>query len=239
MPRSKRSTLLNLTKIQKKGKEEKDKFISKIGDALPKYRYIYVINYHQMRNSHIKELREDWKGSLIVMGKVKLLSKAINLYAEDLGNNKNSSESMTKLSNHIHGTSGILLTNAAPKVVEDYFNKFVRKDFLRYGNLATATIEVPKGVLYSRAGCIPAALDLPVPHSNEPLLRKLGMPTSLKNGQIHLLADYTICQEGQTLTADQSHLLKQFGFALAEFKIDVECFLDSKTSKLKVFKTGN
>ncbi|KAK6093684.1 mRNA turnover and ribosome assembly protein [Batrachochytrium dendrobatidis] len=53
----------------------------------------------------------------------------------------------------------------------------------------------------------------------EPHLRSLGMPTMLVNGVIQLASPYTICKKGATLTPEQAHLLKHFGFHLAEFHI--------------------
>lgn len=35
------------------------------------------------------------------------------------------------------------------------------------------------------------------PHSQEPFLRKLGLPTLLVNGKIRLMGDYEVCKTGK------------------------------------------
>lgn len=58
-----------------------------------------------------------------------------------------------------------------------------------------------------------------MPNNMEPLLRKLGLPTELKTGVMVCRQDHTVCKQGQTLTADQAHLLKHFGEQMADFKL--------------------
>lgn len=59
------------------------------------------------------------------------------------------------------------------------------------------------------------------PHSMEPGFRKLGLPTELKNGVIHLREDFVVCKEGQTLTPERADILKHFGHKLAEFRLEI------------------
>lgn len=47
----------------------------------------------------------------------------------------------------------------------------------------------------------------PVPHNMETQLRKLGMPTELNNGVVHLRGDYTVCSAGAILTPEQAQVL--------------------------------
>lgn len=63
--------------------------------------------------------------------------------------------------------------------------------------------------------------DVPLPHSLEPELRKLGMPTTLDKGRITLQNEYEVCKEGQVLDSRQTRLLKLFGVATAEFKVQL------------------
>ena len=48
------------------------------------------------------------------------------------------------------------------------------------------------------------------PHSMEPQLRQLGMPTSLVNGVVTLNCDYQICRVKDILTSNQANLLVIF-----------------------------
>lgn len=60
------------------------------------------------------------------------------------------------------------------------------------------------------------------PHSMEPQLRQLGLPTALKKGVVTLLSDYEVCKEGDVLTPEQAHVLKLFGYEMAEFKVTIQ-----------------
>lgn len=107
----------------------------------------------------------------------------------------------------------MLFTNKTPEEVKTYFQEFVKPGYARSGAVATETISLPEGPVKRGSE--------PVPHNMEPLLRSLGMPTSLKNGIVTLLVPYTICMTGETLSTNQSHLLKLFYHQLAEFSVDL------------------
>lgn len=47
----------------------------------------------------------------------------------------------------------------------------------------------------------------PFSHTLEVQARSLGLPSRLKDGIVSLTKEYTICKEGETLTADQAKLL--------------------------------
>lgn len=59
----------------------------------------------------------------------------------------------------------------------------------------------------------------PAPHSLEPHLRSLGLPTSLQKGVPVLTSPHTVCKEGETLQTNQAALLKQLGYQMAQFKV--------------------
>lgn len=72
--------------------------------------------------------------------------------------------------------------------------------------MATETVELEEGPLTQ------------FPHSLEPQLRALGMPTALKKGVVTLLGHYTVCAQGDILTSEQARLLKLLGEKQAHFK---------------------
>ena len=63
--------------------------------------------------------------------------------------------------------------------------------------------------------------DVPLPHSLEVLVRKWGMPTRLEKGRVVLDQEFVVCEEGKTLNSNQTALLKLFGVAMAEFKVQI------------------
>jgi mRNA turnover protein 4 len=61
--------------------------------------------------------------------------------------------------------------------------------------------------------------DAVAPHSMEPQLRKLGLVSSLVRGVPTLKAPHTICKAGDTLDANQAHLLKLFNRPMATVRV--------------------
>ena len=136
---------------------------------------------------------------------------------------------LSQLSSYLTGNVGLFFTNREPKDIIEYFQAWTQTDFARAGIQATQTFTIPAGVVYSRGGELPAEDDVPLPHSLEVTLRKWGMPTRLTKGKVMLDGDYTICKEGETLNSHQTALLKQFGVAMAEFKIDLKAYYTAAT----------
>lgn len=205
MPKSKRAKVVSLTKTRKKGKEAKEALFALLQECLEIYSNIYLYSVDNMRNSRIKEIRQDWqdKGRFF-MGKNKIIALAFGkTKAEE------KKPGLHELTKRIRGNCGLFFSDADAKEVQTYFEGVSEKNFARSGALATATFTLPKGPLEHFS------------HALEPQLRKLGLTTSLKNGVIHLLADTTVCQEGQVLTPEQCKILELFDQRQAVFRVHV------------------
>lgn len=126
-----------------------------------------------------------------------------------------------QLSAHVAGNVGLFFTNREPSTIIEYFASHSQTDFARAGIAATREFVVPAGVVYSMGGEIDQSEDIPMAHSLEPELRRLQMPTSLKMGKITLDNKYRVCKEGEILDSRQTRLLKLFGVAIADFKVDL------------------
>jgi len=154
--------------------------------------------------------------SRIFFGKTKVMAIALGKDAasEHLPN-------ISQLAPHLTGNVGLLFTTREPQSVLDWFSEYSQIDFARAGGTATRTITIPQGVVYSRVGEVPQDEDVPVPNSQEVVLRKWGMPTRLEKGKVILDGDWTLCKEGEELNSNQTALLKLFGITMAEFRIRV------------------
>ncbi|KAK9447096.1 ribosomal protein L10-domain-containing protein [Limtongia smithiae] len=235
MPKSKRSKLVTLTKTQKKGREGKEVLFNQIRDALAVYKYVWVFDVANMRNSFLKDVRREWAGSKLLFGRTKVMAKALGLTRES-----EVLENLSQLTKYLTGAVGLLLTNEPPETVKTYFEEYVKSDFPRAGQIASVSFSIPEGVIYSRAGQINEADDLPLPHSLESTLRvQLGVPTNLKNGKIVLDDEYSVCEEGDVLDAKQTRLLKLFGIACAEFKVGLVAYwADGKVHEVDGLPSG-
>jgi mRNA turnover protein 4 len=139
---------------------------------------------------------------------------------------------LSDLTKHLNGNVGLFFTNRPAQEITDYFANWSQTDFARAGIQATHTFTVPAGVVHSRGGELPADDDVALPHSLETTVRKWGMPTKLVKGKIVLDADYTVCKEGETLNSHQTALLKMFGVAMADFKVDMKAYYTKATESV-------
>jgi mRNA turnover protein 4 len=139
---------------------------------------------------------------------------------------------LSHLTPYLKGEAGLLCTPRSPSEVQSFFSTYSHTDFPRSNTTAAYTFTIPKGIVYSRGGEIPAEEDMKVAHSVEPQLRKCGMPTRLDKGTVMLDVDYTVCEEGKTLNSNQTALLKAFGVAMAEFRVRTLAYWHSETGEV-------
>jgi mRNA turnover protein 4 len=233
MPKSRRSKIVHLTQVNKKTREDKDKLFQNIRDAIPEYQTCFVFSVDNMRNSYLKEVRRELSDSRLFFGKTKLMAKALGQTpAEAIA------PGIDDLARFLTGTVGLVLTNRPADAVLSYFNNLAPVDFARAGVPASRDFSIPTGVVYATAGEVPAEHDVPLEHSIEPELRRLGMPTRMVKGRV-VLGDeegkgeeYVVCKEGDILDSRQTRLLKLFGVCLSEFKVQVVAYWTAATSEV-------
>ncbi|KAG4426293.1 hypothetical protein IFR04_000476 [Cadophora malorum] len=227
MPKSKRAKVIHLSKVDKKGKELTLKLFSNVRECLDEYQYCFVFSVENMRNTYLKDVRNDFNDSRLFFGKTKVMAKALGSSPED-----EYQPNTHLLSKYLVGNVGLLFTNREPSAIQEYFGGMAKTDFARAGTVATRSFTVPAGIVYSMGGEIDAEQDVPMAHSLEPELRKLNMPTSLTKGKITLDNPYTVCKEGQTLDSRQTRLLKLFGVATAEFSVELVAYWSAATNEV-------
>jgi mRNA turnover protein 4 len=232
---------VSLTKVKKKDKEWKEGIISQIHANLDEYVYprpsllihvihthstvetlyslvilslcrypsVYLIQYENFRNEKFKELREKMRDSCkFCLGSNKVLKVALgNSDAEEYKTN------LSELAADIKGNCGLLFTKLDQDKVEEMVDNFEVMDYARSGAQATEDFALPAGPVLQ--------FGEPIAHTLEPTLRKHGMPTKLNKGVVELVADHTICSEGDTLTPDQAALLRIFGVMMAKFEMQL------------------
>lgn len=228
MPKAKRAKLVSLTQTEKKTRDQKEADGDEIRECADTFAYIWIFGVENMRNTFLKDIRQDWKGSRIFYGRNKTLQKVLGRTPEE-----EHRPNLHKITKYINGEVGLLMTDEEPTVVKEYFDAFVKTDFARAGLVAPFTVEIPEGIVYSTGGQLPEEEDVPMAHSLESAVRQLGMPTRLKAGKVVLDGKYTLCKEGQTLNSKQTQLLKQFGIATAEFKVKLIAVYDRDNETVK------
>lgn len=148
------------------------------------------------------------------------MSRALGQTPEDA-----TAEGIHKLTRHLTGNVALLFTSRPLADVTAYFAGFAPVDFARAGAVAPRDFVIPAGVLYATGGAVPPEHDVPLGHTIEPELRRLGVPTRMVRGKVVLGEEggegYTVCKEGRTLDSRQTRLLKLFDQCLSEFRVKI------------------
>lgn len=112
----------------------------------------------------------------------------------------------------------MLFTDEPKDKVNGFFKSINVETYARSGSIATETFKIPKGPLPTEK--FPGAI--------EAHLRKLGMPTQLKDAVIQLLSDFTVCVEGKPIDVDRAQILKLWDRKLSSFKMTPTCCWSKK-----------
>eukprot|EP00741_Cyanophora_paradoxa_P008968 tig00001415_g8681.t1 len=219
MPKSRRNLKVSLTQTEKKGRERKEDLVERIRACIEEFSNIWVFSFENMRNAKLKEVRDRLKPSRFFLGKNKVMQLALGKSEED-----EQRTGLSELGKRVTGQCGLFFTNMSKEEVLKFTEEYKDEDFARAGFVATEDVVFNEGPLENQPGSL------------EPYLRKLGMPTLLKNGVIQLLGDYTVCTKGQALNPEQAKLLKTFGVKMSEFRLVPVCMWSSADSSIESFR---
>ncbi|MBZ3876640.1 mRNA turnover protein 4-like protein [Sciurus carolinensis] len=188
----------------------------KLRKCVDTYKYLFIFSVANMRNSKLKDIRNAWKHSRMFFGKNKVMMVALGRSPSD-----EYKDNLHQVSKKLRGEVGLLFTNRTKEEVNEWFTKYTEMDFARAGNKAAFTVNLDPGPLEQ------------FPHSMEPQLRQLGLPTALRRGVVTLLSDYEVCKEGDVLTPEQARVLKLFGYEMAEFKVTIKYMWDAQSGRFQ------
>ncbi|KAJ7534675.1 hypothetical protein O6H91_13G105000 [Diphasiastrum complanatum] len=207
MPKSKRNKLVTLSKTKKRGKEQKESLVKTVHECIDKYNSLYIFSFENLRNTKFKEFRDQLKSnSRFFLGGNKVLQIALGKTPAD-----EIKDGVHKVSELLSGERGLFFTNLSKEEVFRIFGEFEEHDYARTGSLATETVELVEGPLEQFT------------HDMEPFLRKQGMPVRLNRGIVELIANYTVCQEGEHISPEASRILRLLGIQMATFRLHLIC----------------
>ncbi|GMT05374.1 hypothetical protein PENTCL1PPCAC_27548 [Pristionchus entomophagus] len=213
MPRSKRDKDVSLTKVKKKTRETKEGLVQQLRHAVDEYPNVFVYEFENMRASKFVQVRQKFKtNSRFYFGKN-------NVMAIALGKDKTDeyATGLSKVSKLLKGQCGLMFTHSDKDEVISYFRDLKDADYARAGVVAPQTIELSEGPLEQFA------------FSVEPQLRKLGMPTQLVKGVIHLTQNFRVCTEGEMIKAEEAKILKFLEEKLSVFHVNLKAYWNKKT----------
>ncbi|KAI2637274.1 ribosomal protein L10-domain-containing protein [Xylaria nigripes] len=238
MPKSKRAKVVNTSAVPKKTREHKERLFENIRECIPQYQHCFVLTVDNMRNTYLKDVRQELSDSRLFFGKTKLMSRALGHTVED-----SQADNIYQLTPYLKGSVGLLFTNREPQALLSYFSDLSQVDFARAGVTATREFVIPRGIVMSTAGEVPAEYDVPMGHTVEPELRRLGVPTRMVKGKIMLeeapegasedeKRGYFVCRTGDVLDSRQTRLLKLFSVCMSEFRVHVLAYWSAATSEI-------
>jgi mRNA turnover protein 4 len=109
MAKSKRNTVVPLTKTTKKSNDKKSHLIEKVRKCIDEYEYCYAFNYKNMTTMPMQELRKFYEDSKFLIGKNKVLQVALGRTEEDTHRTNT-----YHLSEYLKGNCGLFFTNNEP-----------------------------------------------------------------------------------------------------------------------------
>lgn len=227
MPKSKRAQRVTISKSSKKlkshrGLEIKQELVKKIRSRLDQCSNLFVLRLYNERTDKLQKIRADFppsEGSYFFFGKNRVMQLALGRTPAN-----EYYPSLSKISPHLVGKMGLMITNRTRSEVLQYFNQLEMEDYARSGNRVDQTVIIDEGPLDG------------FQHTMEPFLRSLGLTTTLKKGIIHLLKPFTICSKGDILTPEQAKLLKLFQKPLAKFHMKVKAHWDKESGQVQMFE---
>lgn len=219
MPRSKRAQVVHLSKVKKKTKENKERHVSQIREWLTKFRHCYVLRLENTQTAPLQALRELLKPGRLFCGKNTIMQIAIGVDPSS-----SAQDDIFKLSAVISETSALLFSDDNQSKVEEALATLEGPAYALPGAPATETIVLEAG----------AETLAHFPHSIEPTLRQLGLPTRLMDSKLILLGDYTVCEEGKPIGVNAAKLLRHLNKHMAVMRAQIVGSYDAKAAKVRI-----
>lgn len=217
MPVSKRDRVIHTSKVKKHDKSEKSEQIDQIRSSVESMRFTYVVSVSNERNNILKLIRDELKPGKLFYSKNKLVQVALGFTPES-----ECCEGIHPLAAMMSGHVALITTNLGLAELKQVLDGHQEPEFARAGGIATQTIVLEEGFDALAS----------FPHSMETQFRKLGLPTLLHDGKIKLLANHTLCQAGEPLTADQAQILRMMKIQMARFEVSIKAVYDKESCQI-------
>ena len=115
--------------------------MDKIRGCVDEYPRLFVFSVDNMRNTHFKQIREQWKEhSIFFMGKNRVMALALGRTEAEEYNDK-----LHRVSKLLRNQRGLLFTSQNEDKVLEFFDEHAENDFLRTGGIAEETVELEAG----------------------------------------------------------------------------------------------
>lgn len=174
--------------------ERKCEYFDKMKGLLTTYTKAFVVEVDNVGSFQLQKTRLGLRGKgEILMGKNTMMRKCIKDYV-----NENPGTPCEKMVSLCQGNVGFVFTNDDLGEVREVLESNVRPAPARVGAIAPVKVVVPKGP----TGCDPGQTGF---------FQTLQIGTKITKGQIEIVNDIDLIQEGEKVTASQAALLQKLG----------------------------
>lgn len=208
MVKSKRNTVVTLTKVKKNvnKKHRKEERLEQFKRFLntPNI-YIYVIDVKNYSNSNLKEMIEYFKpNGKLFYGKNKLMKKAlVTKEGNELKQNFN------QIYDLLTGNRILLCTDDSPLKVLKFLNTFRPEEYIKAGNISSKTIILKAGTV------------LNVPTSMQKDLQEKKLNFDIVDQKIVIREDRIVAEENKIISVENAKLLRMLNIKIGTFDMTV------------------
>mmetsp|Transcript_45700 Transcript_45700/g.110726 ORF Transcript_45700/g.110726 Transcript_45700/m.110726 type:complete len:322 (+) Transcript_45700:171-1136(+) len=172
--------------------ERKSEYFDKLKELVTNYSKCFVVEVDNVGSKQLQSTRKDLRGKAeVLMGKNTMMRKCLRDFVEE-----NPGSPVEKLIETCRGNVGFVFTNGDLGEVREILESNTRPAPAKVGSLAPAQVVVPKGP----TGCDPG---------QTAFFQTLQIATKISRGQIEMVNDPELIQEGDKVTASQAALLQK------------------------------
>mmetsp|Transcript_3792 Transcript_3792/g.5470 ORF Transcript_3792/g.5470 Transcript_3792/m.5470 type:complete len:323 (-) Transcript_3792:69-1037(-) len=174
--------------------ERKEEYFNRMKELLDTYSKCFVVEVDNVGSKQLQMTRQGLRTKAeVLMGKNTMMRKIIKDYVEE-----NPGSPTEQLISCCKGNVGFVFTNGDLGEIREILESNVRPAPARVGAIAPSKVVVPKGP----TGCDPG---------QTAFFQTLQIATKITRGQIEMVNDTDLIEQGDKVTASQAALLQKLG----------------------------
>merc|ERR1712137_1508418 len=168
-------------------KERKEEFCDKLRELLNKYNKIMIVGADNVGSSHMQTIRQSIRGKgVLLMGKNTMIRRVI----------RTEYEKFAPILPLLEGNVGLLFTDSDLNELKDIIAEQKVPAAAKSGAISPCAVTIPAG-------------DTGLEPTQTAFLQALNIATRINKGQIMILNDVHLLQEGEKVGASQATLLQK------------------------------
>eukprot|EP00750_Incisomonas_marina_P008066 INCI15203.1.p1 GENE.INCI15203.1~~INCI15203.1.p1 ORF type:complete len:316 (-),score=46.75 INCI15203.1:731-1678(-) len=190
-------------------RERKGEYFTLMKGLLAEYTKCFLVHADHVGSKQFQDIRRAMRGTgHVLMGKNTMMRKILNGLGED--------SPYAVLTNKIVGNVGLIFVKEDLAAAKAIVTKFTVPAPAKAGVVANANVVVPPGP----TGCDP---------SQTAYFQTMEVPTKITKGQIEIVREVALIDQGDRVTAGQADLLQKLGIRPFTYGLDI----------LEVFDNGD